>query len=75
MIFTKEKWIQYYNSNTVDTSKSHMDIVLKYLVNEDKRQHCIKHDGWALAASTKSVPQQEYTFDCGTFTCMFGYFI
>jgi hypothetical protein len=38
VIFMKEKRIQYYNSNTVGAGKSHMDIILKYLVDEDKEQ-------------------------------------
>ncbi len=71
----KEKQIQYYDSHAVGTGKSHMDIILKYLVDEDKGQHCIKPDEWALVTSTESVPQQENTFDCGAFICMFGYFI
>jgi Ulp1 family protease len=57
------------------TGKSHMDIVLRYLVDEDKGQRHIKHDEWALVTSIESVPQQENTFDCGAFICMFGYFI
>ncbi len=73
----KEKQIQYYDydSNSVGAGKRHMDIILKYLVNEDRRQHHIKRDEWALVTSTKSVPQQENTFDCGAFICIFGYFI
>jgi Ulp1 family protease len=34
VIFMKEKRIQYYDSNTVGADKSHMDIILKYLINE-----------------------------------------
>jgi Ulp1 family protease len=75
VIFMKEKWIQYYDSYTVGAGKSHMDIILKYLIDEDKRQQRIKPDEWALVTSTKSVPQQENKFDCGAFICMFGYFI
>jgi Ulp1 family protease len=71
----KEKQIQYYGSNTVGAGKEHMDIVLRYLVNEDKRQCRIKHDEWALVTSTESVPQQNNSFDCGAFICMFSYFI
>jgi hypothetical protein len=40
----KEKQIQYYNSNSVGTGKSHMDIVLKYLVDEDKGQCHVKSE-------------------------------
>jgi hypothetical protein len=32
----KEKGIQYYDSHTVGAGKEHMDIILKYLINEDK---------------------------------------
>ena len=52
-----------------------MNIISKNLVDEDKGQHCIKRDEWALVTSTKSIPQQEITFDCGAFICMFGSFI
>jgi Ulp1 family protease len=52
-----------------------MDVILKYLINEDNGQQRIKRDEWALVVSTKSVPQQENTFDCGAFICMFGYFV
>ncbi len=52
-----------------------MDIVLMYLVDEDKGQHCVKPEEWALVTSTESVPQQENTFDYCAFICMFGYFI
>jgi Ulp1 family protease len=44
VIFMKEKQIQYYDSNAVGVGKSHMHIVLKYLVDEDKGQHHIKSD-------------------------------
>jgi Ulp1 family protease len=46
VIFMKEKQIQYYDydSNSVGAGKRHMDIILKYLVNEDRRQHHIKRD-------------------------------
>jgi Ulp1 family protease len=71
----KEKQIQYYNSNTVGAGKEHMDIVLKYLINEDKGKCHVKPEEWALVTSTESVPQQKNTFDCGAFICMFGYFI
>jgi Ulp1 family protease len=70
----KEKGIQY-DSHTVCAGKEHMDIILKYLIDEDKGQQCIKPDKWALVTSTESVPQQENTFDCGAFICMFGYYI
>ncbi len=59
VIFMKEKRIQYYNSNTVGAGKSCMDIVLMYLVDEDKGQHCIKHNEWALVISTESVPNKK----------------
>jgi Ulp1 family protease len=71
----KEKQIQYYDSNSVGRGKTHMDIVLKYLANENKEEQCIKPEEWALVTSTESVPQQENTFDCGAFICMFVYFI
>jgi Ulp1 family protease len=71
----KEKRIQYFDSNTVGAGKSHMDIILKYLVDEDKGQQRIKPDEWVLVTSTKSVPQQENSFDSGAFICIFGYFI
>ncbi len=35
----------------------------------------MKPEEWALVTSTESVPKQENTSDCGTFICMFGYFI
>jgi Ulp1 family protease len=72
VIFMKEKRIQYYDSHTVDTGKEHLDIILKYLIDEDKGQQHIKCDEWVLVTSTKSVPQQENIFDCGAFICMFG---
>jgi Ulp1 family protease len=75
VIFMKEKQIQYYDSHSVGTGKSHMNIVLKYLVDEEKGQHRVKPEEWALVTSTESVPKQENTFDCGAFICMFGYFI
>jgi Ulp1 family protease len=71
----KEKQIQYYDLHTVGTGKEHMSIILKYLIDEDNGQQCIKPDEWALVTSTESVPQQENTLDCGAFICMFGYFI
>ncbi len=52
-----------------------MDIILKYLIDEDKKQQRIKPDEQVLVTSTKSVPQQENIFDCGAFICMFAYFI
>jgi hypothetical protein len=70
-----EKRILYYDSHAVGAGKEHMKNILKYLIDEDEGQHCIKPDEWALVTSTKSVPQQENTFDCGAFICMFGYFI
>jgi hypothetical protein len=75
VIFMKEKRTQYYDSNSVGAGKSHMDIILKYLVDEDKGQHRVKHEEWVLVTSTESVPKKENTFDCGAFICMFGYFI
>jgi Ulp1 family protease len=71
----KEKRIQYYDSYTVGAGNSQMEIILKYLIDEDKRQQRIKPHEWVLVTSTKSVPQQENKFDCGAFICMFGYFI
>ena len=42
-----------------------MDSVLQYLVDEDKGQHCVKPEEWALVTSTESVPKQKNTFNCG----------
>ncbi len=44
VIFMKEKQIQYYNSTSVGAGKQYMDSVMQYLVNEDKRQHCVKSE-------------------------------
>ncbi len=71
----KEKWIQYYDSPAVGAGKEHTNIILKYLIDEDKTQQRKRSDEWVLVTSTKSVPHQENTFDCGAFICMFGYFI
>jgi Ulp1 family protease len=67
VIFIKEKRIQYYDSHAVGAGKENMNIILKYLIDEDKGQQHIKPDEWALVTSTKSLPQQENTFDCGAF--------
>ncbi len=56
VIFMKEKRIQYYDSNSVGAGKSHMDIVLQYLVDENKGQQHINPAEWALVTSTESVP-------------------
>jgi sentrin-specific protease 1 len=72
VIFMKEKRIQYYDSHAVGAGNSHMNDVLRYLVNEDKGQGCVKREEWALVPSTETVPKQENTIDCGTFICMFG---
>jgi hypothetical protein len=70
-----EKWIQYYDSHAVGAGNSHMNDVLRYLVDEDKGQGRKKREEWALVPSTETVPKQENTIDCGAFICMFGYFI
>jgi Ulp1 family protease len=51
-----------------------MNDVLWYLVDEDKGQGRVKREEWALVPSTKTVPKQENTIDCGAFICMFSYF-
>ncbi len=75
MIFMKETQIQYYDSHAVGAGNSHMNDVLRYLVNEDKGQSCVKLEEWALVPSTETVPKQENASDCGAFICIFGYFI
>ncbi len=75
VIFMKEKQIQYYDSHTVGAGNSHMNDVLRYLVDEDKGQGHVKREEWTLVPSTETVPKQENTIDCGAFICMFGYFI
>ncbi len=75
VIFMKEKRIQYYDSRTVGAGNSHMNDVLRYLVDEDKGQGCVKRKEWTLVPSTETVPKQDNTIDCGAFICMFGYFI
>jgi Ulp1 family protease len=71
----KEKQIQYYDSHSVGAGNSHMNAVLQYLVDEDKKQGCVKPEEWALVPSTETVPKQENTIDCGAFICMLGFFI
>ncbi len=55
----KEKRIQCYDSHAVGAGNSHMNDVLRYLVNEDKKQGCVKREEWALVPSTDTVPKQE----------------
>jgi hypothetical protein len=55
----KEKRTQHYDSHTVGAGKEHMDIILKYLIDEYKGQQRVKPDEWVLVTSTKSVPQQK----------------
>jgi hypothetical protein len=71
----KENQSPYYDSNSVGEGKNCMDIILKYLVDEDKRQHHVISEEWVLVTSTESVPKQENTIDCVAFLCMYGYFI
>ncbi len=75
VIFMKEKRIQYYESTSVGAGNSQMNAVLRYLVDEDKGQGCVKPKEWVLVSSTESVPKQENTSNCGAFICIFGYFI
>ncbi len=75
VIFIKEKQIQCYDSLSFGAGKKYMDSILQYLVNEDKGWGCVKREEWMLVPSKKSVPQQKKWSDCGTFICMFGYFI
>jgi hypothetical protein len=71
----REKQIQYCDSHDVGAGNSHMNDVLRYLVDEDKGQGCVKKEEWALVPSTETVPKQEiklsvvHSFACSATSC------
>ncbi|ETV88061.1 hypothetical protein, variant 1 [Aphanomyces astaci] len=73
VIFMQEKRIQYFDS-MAGTGSQCLDVLLKYLHDESQHKKNTPFDatGWELVGTTDDTPQQDNSFDCGVFTCMFA---
>ncbi|RHY39933.1 hypothetical protein DYB34_003700 [Aphanomyces astaci] len=68
-----EKRIQYFDSMAGAGSQC-LEVLLKYLHDESQHKKNTPFDatGWELVGTTDDTPQQDNSFDCGVFTCMFA---
>ena len=76
VIFMEEKKIQYFDSMGA-TDRIKLRALLQYLQDEYKAKKGgeLKPKEWTLVGCSKSTPRQRNGFDCGVFTCLFGYFV
>ena len=78
VIFMEEKRIQFYDSRLgYADGMYYMKGLMQYLKDEwraKKQGNLPDADKWVLVNS-KDLPQQENTYDCGVFICMFADFL
>jgi len=76
VIFMEEKKIQYFDSMGA-THMIKLRALLQYLKDEYKAKKGgeLNPKEWTLVGCSNSTPRQGNGFDCGVFTCLFGYFV
>jgi len=76
VIYMEEHRIQFYDSMG-GSGMRYLEGLQKYLKDEhlDKKKSKLDMSDWTLVPSQASTPQQENSFDCGVFSCMFADFL
>jgi hypothetical protein len=80
VVYMEERRIEMYDSrvSSLQATSGVLESIFRYLQDEhlDKKKTPLPGlDEWMLISSPDGTPQQNNSYDCGVFTCMFALFL